>query len=193
MSKTRLTGILGLTVALIALLAGSAFAATGTADSTFSVAVEEIAELAIDGSVAELRITAPLVAGDAPQDAEDDTTYLQYTSTVGSNSSRALQAVISSGSPLAGLDLTVEAVFDPAALSQADGDIGDSTGEVALATNGVAESAKDIIVDIGSGYTGSGAGNGVQLIYRLKVNTVSELVANAIETITVNFTLMEDA
>lgn len=192
MSKTRLTGILGLTVALIALLAGSAFAATGTATSTFSVAVEEIAELAIDGSVAELRITAPLVAGDAPQDAEDDTTYLQYTSTVGSGLSRALQAVIS-GSPLAGLDLTVEAVFDEAALSQADGDIGDSTGEVALATNGVAESAKNIIVDIGSGYTGSGAGNGVQLIYRLKVNTVSELVANAIETITVNFTLMEDA
>lgn len=171
-----------LATALCLGLSGVALAATDNTTQSVTMTVNEIAVIDVTGNPATLTVTAPVAGGDVPQNATDNSTYAQYTSTVASGLTRSITAARdSSGTAPAGCSLKVVA-------SGISGNEGSAAAQITITT-----SAQDIITGIGSCNTGTNATDGAQLTYTLSVDTVTSLVAAESKTATITLTLADDA
>jgi hypothetical protein len=109
--------------------------------------------------------------------------YLQYTSIVALGETRTITAEIDESDLPPGTTLFVAAT----AAAGGKGSLGNAGAEIDLN-----DDAQPIITSIGSGYTGTGGADGVQLTYRLSINDGQEgmLAAAAGDyTIEVTYTL----
>lgn len=173
---------LTVTVATIVLLSGAAAFGEDTATQSVTMEVNTIAVVDVTGNPATLTITAPGAGGADPVDASDNSTFVQYTSTVPNGQTRRITAEVEvADTPPAGTILTLQAA--PA------GGEGTGAGE----TGNLTDTAQDIITGIASVATGTGGSDGAQLTYRLKVDDVTALEAGDSETVTVTLTLTEAA
>ncbi|HDR16161.1 MAG TPA: hypothetical protein ENN79_11880, partial [Desulfobacteraceae bacterium] len=101
----------------------------------------------------------------------DNSSYLNYTSIVdGSGKQRIINVYIDDANNIpAGYNLYVKAAADaPTGESSGSGDLG-SAVKTRIELNDADTTAKTIVEEIGSGYTGQGADNGVNLIYELEM------------------------
>ena len=164
-------------------LATAAFAVTDTATSSFQTNVNAMAVVDISGTAANLTLVAPSTGGAAISAVSDATTYAQYTSVISTAKTRSLDAKISSGTVPAGTALKLTA--------------GTPTGTGTLGTAGsqitLSGTVQDIITAIGSCNTGTGGTAGSNLSYELSVTAVGSLVTTAANSVTITFTLNEEA
>ena len=125
----------------------------------------------------------------------DNSSYLNYTSIVdGSGKQRIINVYIDDANNIpAGYNLYVKAAADaPTGESSGSGDLG-SAVKTRIELNDADTTAKTIVEEIGSGYTGQGADNGVNLIYELEMvdpDSVASLHADSsAKTTVVTYTL----
>jgi len=176
------TIVLLLIAALLTIAATMSFAANDTASHTVTMQVNEVALIDLNNtSNVLLTTTAPTNGGEAVTGTTDSSKLLQYTSLVSAGSTRRI-TVNWGGSDAApaGTSLKLEAVSVPASGGSAAGQIT------------VGSTATDLITGIGSVATGTGA-NGAALTYTFSVDTVTSLVVGASQTVTITFTLTDQA
>ena len=177
MKKLKHIFLMGFLVALIA------WTVSAQTSHTVQMQVNEISAIATTGNPAALIITAPVTPGQVPQNASDSTIYLQYTSTCEDTKLRTVTANWAVGDVApAGCELRLTGT-PSGGLNE-----GNSSGEITLSTT-----AQLLVEDIGSCATGIGGADGALLGYVLAVATASDLNALDSETVTVTFTLTEDA
>lgn len=173
--------------ALLAAGAGTALAQT-TASHDITITVNEVALLGLDDNTAvAFTLGAPAAPGAAFGVTASSGTikYLQYTSIVPSGASRTITAEIDASLP-DGLGINVAATD----AANGCGTLG-SSADIALGTTPV-----DIVTGIGSGYTGTGAADGVRLNYSLDaIDCTGEacLIFQDDTTVTVTYTLTDAA
>jgi len=150
-----------------------------TVTSAVSVSIASFCVMAVTSSSVSLTILNPAVAGSIPADATSSTTYAQYSSTVAAGVTRRITAAwaIGNSAPV-GCDLRLTATPPTGK--------GSSAGEIILSTT-----AQNIVTGIGGCATGTGSGNGAQLGYKLKINTMTSLVANESKSATITLTLTD--
>lgn len=120
--------------------------------------------------------------GDAPAVTVTDGSalYLQYTSVKASaGTPRTIKAAITAGTVPAGFAITATA-----GAPAGTGDTGSSNG-----SQSVSATDATMITAIGSGYTGITGGSGSNVTYAASIATVADLVAAAVTTLTVTYTL----
>ncbi len=162
-------------------VAAGLYAASDTATQSVTMTVSEIAVLDVTANPGTLTIAAPGTGGETPADPSDNSTYAQYTSTVGAGQSRAITAEIGGGdSTPAGTTLTLGAA------PSGNTNEGSTAGTVTLSST-----AQNVVTGVGSCATGTGATDGAQLTYTLVIGTMTDLVAGASETATVTLTLTD--
>lgn len=166
-------------VALMAFwLAGNA---DDTARQTITMEVSEMCVVDVTGSPERLILHPSTLANNKPQDAFDKSTYVQYTSTVARNRSRAMTARWGSfDSAPSGCLLRLQAI-PSGGLNE-----GHSTGEIVLSPFDQA-----LITGIGSCATGTGLIDGAQLLFTLTVDNVARLVPGERKTASILFTLTD--
>ena len=154
--------------------------ATDTSTHDVTMQISSMCAIDVAGGNITLTVTAPTTGGQTPSNPTDNTTYLQYTSTVPSAQSRALSAKwgASDAAP-GGCSLKL----------QASPQAGEGTGGSQIT---LSDTAQDIITAISNCATGTGGTDGAQMTYTLSVDDFSSLVANDNKTATITFTL-EDA
>lgn len=153
--------------------------AATTVTSAVSVSIASFCLMAVTSSSVNLTIVNPSIAGSVPANATSIGTYAQYSSTVASGVTRRISAAWATGnSAPTGCDLRLTAT--PA------GGQGASAGQIVLSTT-----AQNIVTGIGGCATGTGATNGAQLAYTLKINTMTSLVANESKSATITLTLTD--
>ena len=115
--------------------------------------------------------------------------WINYSSIIGSQSSRDINIRISEGTIPAGVKLYVKV----------DKDMGAGAGEMGKpisTTQELTENPLTIITDIGSAYTGAGANKGNNLQYSLKLsdapNTYANLDSDHSSTLVINYTLTDN-
>lgn len=157
--------------------------ASSTANQTVSMQVNAICVLGVTGNPSTLTVSAPATGGDTPSNPSSNTTYAQYTSTVGAATNRKLTAAwgASDAAP-AGCSLKLTAT------PSGGTNEGSSAGQIAMSAT-----AQDVITTIKSCATGTGGSNGAQLIYLLSVDTVTSLVAAESTSATITLTLTDAA
>jgi len=160
-------------------LSGIGMAQTGSDNHTVTIVINEIAEINVTTASITLTVTAPGTPGADPQGDTDNTTYLQYTSTVASGQTRTIDAKLDAAM-LSGLSLAVQA-------TPGSGE-GTSAGSVTLSTTD-----QSVITSIGSCATGTGGTDGAQVTYTLSVTDPTQLTINAGANYTVTYTLTDDA
>ena len=138
------------------------------------------------GTAITLTVTAPATAGDDFVDGTDNSRYLQYSSNVIAGQTRTITANWAAGNTApAGCSLRLEVT----AINVPPGHQGGSpAGRISMSTT-----ATPIVTGIGGCATGTAATSGAQLTYTLQVDTPGSLVAGASTTVTVTFTLQDDA
>lgn len=156
--------------------------AAATATQTVTMGVNTICVLAVTGNPAALTVTAPAVGGATPSNPTDNTTYAQYTSTVGAGTTRRLTAQWG-GSDAAPAGCALRLTAGPQG-----GNRGVTAGQITLSSV-----AANIVTGIRSCATGTGAGVGAQLTYELAVTDAESLVAGASTTATITLTLTDAA
>ena len=180
MKKTKWM-VLSATTIWLLMLAGAAMAASDQTSHQVTMTIDEIAKIAIDGGNITLDITAP-GAGESPADATTTSNYLRYTSTVSSTSKRSINVKFGALDTVpAGCTLLVTA-----------GNLtGDNRG-VSAGEKQISSTAEDIITDVLSCATGTGA-NRASLTYKLRVDAPGSLVAGDSKIVTVTYTLTDMA
>jgi len=163
-------------------LAGLMFAAA-TANQTVSMQVNAICVLGVTGSPSTLTVSAPATGGDTPSNPSSNTTYAQYTSTVGASTTRKLTAAWG-GSDAAPAGCSLKLTATPSGGTNQ----GTSAGQITMSAT-----AQDVITTIKSCATGTGGSNGAQLTYVLSVDTVTSLVAAESKSATITLTLTDAA
>ncbi|WP_247234439.1 hypothetical protein [Telluribacter sp. SYSU D00476] len=135
-----------------------------TSSHSFSIVIPEVAILDIESSSSpsiSLQAKAPTQAGDALTFGQSNRDlWINYSSIVGAatRTSRKVTAQIASGTMPDGVSINLVATTSTGA---GGGKLGvPVSGGILLNTT-----AQDLIVGIGSSYTGNGPGNGHQLIY----------------------------
>jgi hypothetical protein len=156
-----------------------------------SFAIPEVALLDLEsetGTSIVLNAEAPTEGGNALsfENAKDSSVWLNYSSVISSTTeaTRTIFGRISSGSLPDGLRIMVRAQADA---GNGDGTVGTSTGGVRLGPN-----EKPIISNIGTCFTGSGAGNGHNLAYRLELRpaqTYADIDFDQATTLTITYTI----
>jgi hypothetical protein len=141
--------------------------ASATATQTVTMSVNAIGVLAVTGNPSTLSVSAPTVGGDTPSNPSSNTTYAQYTSTVGSTGTRKITAAWG-GTDAAPAGCSLKLAAAPAGGTNQ----GSTAGQITLSST-----AQDLITAIKSCATGTAATNGAQLTYVLSVNSVTSLVA----------------
>lgn len=174
-----------LIISLLSVLCVSVmYAASDTATHDVTMNVNEVVLIDINNTgTLTLNTTAPANGGEDVTGQTDSTSkLLQYTSLVGSGTTRNIQVSWSGaldGACPAGTHLEAEAITVPGGCGSA-------------VAGGVTVSAVDqnIITTIGSCATGTGA-SGAQMEYRFVVDTVSSLVVGDTKSVRLVFTLTD--
>ncbi|GAB3165452.1 hypothetical protein [Telluribacter humicola] len=136
---------------------------------TFAIVIPEVAILDIESSSPQaimLQVAAPTEAGDALTFGQTNRNlWLNYSSIVGAatRTSRKVTAQIASGTVPDGITINLAA-------TTATGSGGGKLGQPVTGGIMLNASAQDLIVGIGSSYTGNGPANGHQLIYTIQSN-----------------------
>jgi hypothetical protein len=165
-------------MAVAALVEGAA-----TSTQTVTMQVNAICVLGVTGNPSALTVSAPATGGQTPSSPSSNTTYAQYTSTVGASQTRRLTAAWGgSDAAPAGCSLKLQAT--------PSGGTNQGTGTSQVT---VSSTAQDIITGIRSCATGTGATSGAQLTYTLSVDTVTSLVAAETKSATITLTLTDAA
>jgi len=161
-------------------LAGSAFAAD-TATQTVNMNIADISVLDVTSASITLEIVAPGTGGATPADDTDNSSYAQYSSVVGSGTTRNLSAAWGgSDAAPAGCSLTLE--------------VGSLTAGCGSAVSGgvtITSEAQNIVTAIGTCATGVGATDGARLDYTLSVDTATSLDASDDQSATITLTLTD--
>jgi hypothetical protein len=158
-------------------------AAADTATQTFDLTVSEICLIDVTGNPASLTIVAPTTGGETPANPADSSTYAQYTSTVASGLTRKITANWG-GTDSAPAGTSLKLLATPSGGTNE----GSSAGQIT-----VSSTAADVVTAIGSCATGTGATDGARLKYTLSVDTMTSLVANETENVTMTLTLTDAA
>lgn len=164
-------------------------------DQAVQIEVPEVALLDLEsnnGTSITLSIEAPEEAGEPVNfdHAVDTSIWINYSSVIGSSTepTRNVYAKITSGTVPSGLRLRVRASQDA---GSGDGDLGVRTSWQNLNGND-----KRVIRDIGTCYTGDGAGKGHQLTYELSLrngsNRYAQIDFDDATTLTVLYTISND-
>jgi len=159
-----------LTVVLLCWVAFSGTAQDNTATHEINVQIPEVALLGLVSDTQtdiHLNAASPNEAGNAVDfsDANDNRIWINYSSIISeSTPSRKVIAMVQGEMP-DGIRLKVEA---SRATGSGKGRLGKTAGEVTLTNQ-----PTDVIVDIGSCYTGKGVNNGHYLTYKLVKNESS--------------------
>ena len=177
--------IVRLIVLIISLaLIGSvgAFALSDTATHDVTMQVNEIALIGLnDGTAIILSTNAPANGGEDVLGATDATKLLQYTSLVTFGSTRTITANWGGADAApAGTSLLLEATNVPAGA-------GTAAGQITLSS-----APLPIVNSIGSVATGIGA-NGTELTYTFSIDNVALLEVGDNQTVTITFTLTDEA
>lgn len=183
--------------AVIVLSANASFAQggdTNEASHTVAINIAEVALLDLESSTG----TAITLAGTAPteaglpmtfEDANDATTWINYSSIVSGESTRNVTVAITDGAVPAGLKLTVLAAPDA---GNGAGTVGTENASVIT----LSLDSQEIISGVGSAYTEDGANNGHKLTYQLGYETgaatdYANLKFDNSDTVTITYTLSE--
>jgi len=161
-------------------IVGFMFAAA-TATQTVTMQVNAICLIAVTGNPSTLTVSAPAAGGQTPANGSSNTTYAQYTSTVGSGTTRKITAAWG-GSDAAPAGCALKLTATPSGGTNQ----GSSAGQVT-----VSATAQDVVTTIRSCFTGTGANNGAQLSYSLEVSDATALVAGESKSATVTLTLTD--
>ncbi|MGB8952361.1 MAG: hypothetical protein WCC06_06825 [Candidatus Aminicenantales bacterium] len=155
--------------------------AEDTATQRVVMRVNPICIIRASNNPQPLVINPPIPGGELPPNAIDNTTYLQYSSTVALGQTRTITAHWNpSDSSPAGCELFLQAV------PSGSPNEGVSNGEILLS------SFPHVLVrDIRSCATGTGSQNGARLMYRLSVVNLEELNAGESRQATIIFTLTD--
>ncbi|MGA2587628.1 MAG: hypothetical protein ABSF88_11490 [Candidatus Aminicenantales bacterium] len=173
-----------LTVGVVSALGIAGFVfGVSTATQTVTMQVNAICVLAVTGSPSTLTISAPATGGQTPSNPSSNTTYAQYTSTVGASQTRKITAAWG-GSDAAPAGCSLKLTATPSGGTNQ----GTSTGQITMSAT-----AQDVVTTIRSCATGTSASNGAQLTYALSVDTVTSLVASESKSATVTLTLTDAA
>lgn len=180
-----------LVAALLGVVSVSANAQDDNTDAhNIVVSIPEVALLDLEASAGtsiELGLDAPLEAGEMVSfPSQDNSIWLNYSSIVGSTTepSRNVTVQISSGSVPSGTFIEVEAAADA---GNGDGTMGAPSSALTLST-----APQKIINNIGGSYSGTGVGNGHQLLHYLEITNYSLLDFEDANTLTIVYTLTDD-
>jgi hypothetical protein len=171
-----------LVVLALLVVAGFAFAQTDTAAHNVIMNVVAVAALDLNSSVAiTLNTVAPVNAGDPPTGETNNTKVLWYTAlnAVGLTRRITVNWGGADAAP-AGTSLTVIAVVEAGA----------GTASAAVTISNVAQSLVTLIPSVATGRLGT---DGAALTYSFNVVTPASLVEGAGTTVTVTYTLTNDA
>lgn len=177
--------LMGLMVAGLVLgFTGMSMAAeSDTATQTMDLNVDEIAVIDVTANPGVMTIVAPATGGETPADVTDDTTFVQYTSTVTFGTTRSITAQMGNMEYApSGTQLTLTA-------SGMDDFIGEGTSAGAVIVDEFF--ARNIITGITSCATGTGAADGALLTYSLEVVDPWALIADEQTTPTITLTLTD--
>ena len=160
---------------------------------TVTIGIPEVALLDIESTTTNaisLNATAPTEAGDKVvfNQANSDL-WLNYSSIVGKNSTRGVDVQITDGNVPSGIDLTV--AVDPYQ-GDGEGSMGFVISEPQVLNGGT---SSNLIMGIGSAYTGNGATKGHRITYRIQQNndtdSYSKLNFEESTTLTITYTLSD--
>jgi hypothetical protein len=174
-------------IALAGLAVGFALAglagATSTATQTLSMQVGTICVVSVTGNPSTLTVAAPGTGGQTPASGTNNSTYVQYTSTVSAGLARKITAAWG-GSDAAPAGCLLRLTATPNIATNQ----GSTAGQIT-----VSATAQDLVTTIKSCATGTGGTSGAQLAYSLDVSDPTALVAGATKTATVTLTLTDAA
>jgi hypothetical protein len=182
----RMQGLFVVMFMFLALgLVGIAGAQVDIATDSFTLTIDPIAVLDVDGILGNFTVTAPTLAGDDVVVSDsDDNTLLQYTSVVASASFRAITVSPSNTLP-EGIILHVSSDHPVSG----EGDLGDSVEEIEF--DHLTLGAQNIVNNIGSCFTGTTSSDGARLTYWIEVDNIGDLNAST-ASITLTYTLTDD-
>ncbi|SDW11977.1 hypothetical protein SAMN05444411_101104 [Lutibacter oricola] len=184
-----------LIAAVLFIATSNAFAQDTEKDAhSLTIGIPQVALLDIESTAAKaisLKATAPTEAGEKVEfNQSNSDLWLNYSSIVGNESSRAITVQITDGDVPSGIDLTVSA-------NKYEGDGEGTMGEIAeksIVLNN--KKATNIIKGIGSAYTGNGAKKGHNLTYRITQSDDKDAYANLnfdeSTTLTITYTLSDN-
>ena len=155
--------------------------AQSSATHDVTININDIAEISVNGSAVTLTITAPASGGSDPQGDSNSDAQLQYTSVV-SSTTRSISAKISSGTVPSGVALSVQATGTP----------GTNEGTYGAAVT-LSSIDQNIITAVGSCATGTSGSDGATLSYTLSVTNPTQLDYGSDTTVTITYTLTDDA
>ncbi len=177
-------------VAFLGLFGGAM--AQSTATHQVDITINSVAMIRAVGSDASspsnssFTVGAPTTAGQMPKTTptNNNVLYLQYTSIkTAAGTPRTIKAVLSGTVPVG---FAISAIATPQLGST--GDVGTTNDQQTISTTAVT-----MIKDIGSGYTGSAAGNGANIFYVPVITALADLKATAATAaITVTYTLSSE-
>jgi len=188
MKKIRnLMVLMVMVIAFGLVIMGTAVAQTDTATDSFSIIVNEIAVIDVDGTLGNLTVSAPVLGGDVLviTPASDTNSYLQYTSVVAAGGYRAI--TVAPSSVPAGIILHIGAAAP--IIGSGEGDHGAPAGDLEFTHSSIG--AQTLIAGIGSCYTDTGSSDGARLTIWIEIDDISDLLA-ATSLITLTYTLTDD-
>jgi hypothetical protein len=170
--------LLSITVSLFLMLQSFLFSAT-TKTQQVNITFGEIAVLADTGNPAGLVIFPPALAGNLPANISEQSTYLQYSSTVIAGQSRTITAQINTLPTIGGytLNLSVASIN----LVTGKGVLGTIQTPVSLSTT-----AKTILTNIQNCTTGITPTSGANLLYQ---TNITSMPMQGTDSFVVTFTL----
>jgi hypothetical protein len=154
------------------------------------ITVNEIAELGvfgINGSKITIVVKKKENEGDLPEAylTNKNSGYLRYTSIIKKNEYRRITGAITNGTVPEGVALKVTPIT---AEGNKKGAVGSAvTGKVTLSGE-----PEEIVTGIGSGWTGTGQDDGVQLEYSVTIVNPDLIKASSFNTISVDYVLTEN-
>lgn len=160
--------------------------ASDTLTQDVSVNVNNVAQMAITGlGVPAFIVGNASTPGGSPSVMKDPyDRYLQYTSIVPDGETRAIQAQLTTAAPTGmGLRLSTNATNGTGGVGVAQY-TSSGAGAAVLTTTPV-----DMVTGIGTGYTGSGATDGLLLNYELLMTSDVDQVTSGTHAMEVTFTL----
>ncbi len=179
-------------VAFLGLFAGAM--AQSTATHQVDITINSVAMIRAVNSTATtapnsgLTVGAPTTAGAIPLTSitYPNGLFLQYTSIkTATGTPRTIKAALTGGTIPAGLAISAKAWTN-------DGTTG--TGAVGISNDfqTISAVATTMVKEIGSGYTGSGAGQGANIQFNFQITAMADLKATASTPLTVTYTLSSE-
>lgn len=168
------------------LLSSPSTFASDTLNQDVTIAIQDVAQLALVGSGTQTFILdIALTPGGAPTIAKDiNDRYLQFTSITPADETRAIQAQLTAPAPTGlALRLSTSASSGTGAVGTSQHTAGGAGGVVLTTT------PTTMVSGIGTGYTGSGATDGLLLDYYLSMTEDFDQVHTGTHNLDVTFTL----